>query len=669
MFNIGSLGYGHYVDEPSDLNIDEVSELELDQIDCCGVLKIPLIITTIFATGILAFAREAAKFISCPDFLANLWTTTPKKPNIRSRGATHKSAANRYGCRWTKHLEELARIGMLTPTESAKAIASYFAVPKGCPKNVKPKARAIFNGKRLSSMMKAPPPINLPSPPEILLHLLLLDNRKKFSILTADWRHFFHQIKLHKDNSDWFCIRLGRKILRWVTLPMGLSWSPYVAQSISWAMIIKMYEECKEWPFALSREALLRQPPSFLHFANGDGFITIYLDNLIVVGTPAVMKFFTSRKKVLADCNLCIKEWTEISDVLWETVPAVFLGMEVWRIRTARGTYWLRWRQSAEKVEKWKDAFINTLWKDSGEKNADGTPLLNKNFKISYRMMMRLCSRILWRQALSLLPLCDFADIINIMRQRSKDKHRGRHNWDSSFEMSAEEHEILCHHFHDININKPFEQECQDIKKIRKQIFCCSDASSKGWGYVVYKDGEAVANESGIGSGVWTREQNYHIFVLEFLAAKKTIEHILSGNVSEEQLEIVIGIDNTAVAHVLRNRYTANTFIQNDLAELMMKIRDANCILRVVNLRSADNVADDPSRGRRASNENQARTHQILCHEQLIDSIKGIRNNPYNRAHAPGYDERMSRLVGDETEYEDPLDELTEQLSQEENAM
>lgn len=75
----------------------------------------------------------------------------------------------------------------------------------------------------------------------------------------------------------------------------------------------------------------------------------------------------------------------------------------------------------------------------------------------------------------------------------------------------------------------------------------------------------------------WKPEEHMadrHIFFKEFIAAKRCIKRILTEYTPEKgSFEIVLGIDNTAVAHVLRSFYTSPEFIASDLKCLCVELK------------------------------------------------------------------------------------------------
>ena len=112
-------------------------------------------------------------------------------------------------------------------------ISTYFAVAKNTEV-----ARAIFNGRRLSASFRPPPVVNLLDIPEMIRTLATLCHEGRLSCLLLDFRHFFHQIPLGKEVRRFFGLRIDNDFFQWKCLPMGWSFSPRIAQSISWMITL-----------------------------------------------------------------------------------------------------------------------------------------------------------------------------------------------------------------------------------------------------------------------------------------------------------------------------------------------------------------------------------------------------------------------------------------------
>jgi hypothetical protein len=92
-------------------------------------------------------------------------------------------------------------------------------------------------------------------------------------MIIGDLRHWFHQLSIAFKKYVGVATREG--VYLWRTLPMGLSWSPYVAQAIG-LLMLTYHESGEESLFILddlSKSSLL---PQYLELRGG-GFPVVVL--------------------------------------------------------------------------------------------------------------------------------------------------------------------------------------------------------------------------------------------------------------------------------------------------------------------------------------------------------------------------------------------------------
>ena len=208
--------------------------------------------------------------------------------------------------KWNDHLQALANtlpIPLLQPIAKSLVlfVCTYFAVNKG-----KDVARAIFNGRRFSSLCRTPPPTNLTDVLTLLRTMHGLPGR--LTMVEGDIRHFFHQIPLHPEVSRYFCIRKsGQQFWRWATLPMGWSWSPYIAQSVSMGCIIEVLENCG---VDVRMYKDLESPPGIVEIP-GLLVATVWYDNIILItNEPGLaLRFHQKFRKLSDQFNREMKTW------------------------------------------------------------------------------------------------------------------------------------------------------------------------------------------------------------------------------------------------------------------------------------------------------------------------------------------------------------------------
>jgi hypothetical protein len=187
------------------------------------------------------------------------------------------------------------------------------------------------------------------------------------------------------------------------------------------------------------------------------------------------------------------------------------------------------------------------------------------------------------------------------------------------------------------------------------EVLCASDASSTGWGFIIFdkKSGNDYTE-----SGVYRdKDLDWHIFVKEFLTAKLAIEKaVVRAKMSrpDNHTRVVIAVDNSAAAQVLRNLFSTNTFTMKEVQALNSFLKIQNASVEVINVRSKDNAADEPSRGK--DTDVTKRNATISC---IKLGRQGLRPNQYDPEDAPGWSQdRQDRGL----EPEDDEESLEEQL-------
>ena len=123
--------------------------------------------------------------------------------------------------------EALAKMTILKPTTMCRmrSFASVFQVPKN-----EEVDRAIINCKLINLGFAKPPPLSLA---EIGTLLGLVKYFDDATIATADIRHFFWQLQMPEKDGHRFSVFTRGKRYQCAALPMGWSWSPWVAQAIA----------------------------------------------------------------------------------------------------------------------------------------------------------------------------------------------------------------------------------------------------------------------------------------------------------------------------------------------------------------------------------------------------------------------------------------------------
>jgi len=213
-----------------------------------------------------------------------------------------------------------------------------------------------------------------------------------------------------------------------------------------------------------------------------------------------------------------------------------------------------------------------------------------------------LCSiigKVLWRHSITLRPLCGLAPVIRILRRIASLRFQYNYSWDDAVvQLTEEERATMAMHWDILSQNQ---HEHGDFSNHIKDhcIRLVSDSSDNSYGYLIFTDDGKVKLEKG---HMWSSSlSKNHIYIKELMAAVFAIRFVLST--SPKNIEINIGVDNTAAASSLRNMYSGNVMACEILDKLYLELKDHDATLRVWGLRSEENASDPSSRGKTAHPE------------------------------------------------------------------
>ena len=204
------------------------------------------------------------------------------------------------------------------------AYSVYFTVLKASVNKVS--LRTIFHTKGINLGVSHAPPVNLSSFPEWLAEF-----KDAEYLWTTDMRHFFHQFGLVEDIRKYFTVLCRGNRFRCACLPMGWTWSPFIAQSLAWWLAVG--DESFEW----------RELPRV--YTHRGVKIIIWYDNLLFGGKRTdVMRL---REEFLARTvwiNATIKEESNSDEG-----PVTFVGVD---LRPATVRKRLQWRLAQKTKNK-----------------------------------------------------------------------------------------------------------------------------------------------------------------------------------------------------------------------------------------------------------------------------------------------------------------------------
>ena len=234
--------------------------------------------------------------------------------------------------------------------------ASVFQVPKNDEVD-----RAIINCKIINLAFFPPPPLSLA---EVGTLLGLLRFFPDAVLATADIRHFFWQLRLPEVDRHRFSVEHGGGALECVALPMGWSWSPWVAQGVAGLVVVEAVRRIGEHMEAYAAEGVRPDsPPPFWYIRERDSgcvkaIIVIWYDNFLVAAARPQGEQDQDwnklmRKSLDAAMRSFQLQWKKDkkTGLVWDVRDneAEYIGIHVFR---QEGTF--AWKHIQENVDGWK---------------------------------------------------------------------------------------------------------------------------------------------------------------------------------------------------------------------------------------------------------------------------------------------------------------------------
>ncbi len=575
--------------------------------------------------------------------------------------------------KWSQHIADLQHTTpkpILVPIclREVKWVASYFAVLK-----TEVEARAIYNGKRFSLLCNTPPQTNLPDITVLLGALcdLVEDSGGAIAVCEGDIRHFFHQIPLDEMISQYFCINVadddGIQFFRWNTLPMGWSFSPYIAQSISIGILIRTLSICG---LNMDRYRDLSTPPPFIvHRIDGRIMLVaaVWYDNLLVASSDANL-LTRVHQKLRSQCedvfNLELKRWdffaparirmngflagecrhntnkSDESPICKECIRPSYLNLE-FATRLVRhhgnSTQAMFWRHSKKFLKK-----IDELHAD----------LTATNGLESCRFWARVVGTLLWDAHVSMSPLCRHETLLDLARKIGESA-TADDDWDSAYQCTSDIVTELARLTKEVSRN-PWRTD-ERRRLTTQEINIASDSSKRRWGAIVWRSGEE--NLMPVVSKLWDEKMlQASIFIKELTAAVISIEDVCS---TFRRTRLRLLCDNTAAVAVMK-KLCSSTKAGNELALRIVKaLADSECTLDVIHITTLFNPADEPSRGRPI-----IRSKMLFAENLISANDDGIRldcQHPVCDHQAPN-GLRHDEILDDDSGHESDMSESDEDV-------
>lgn len=490
-------------------------------------------------------------------------------------------------------------------------LSRYFAIPKK-----DGQARAIFNGRSLSSKQVTPPPVGLPEIPVVLRLLADIHAERQGtassvvapSVYIADLRHFFHQIEVDPQVAKYFGVQCGEQAYSWRGLPMGWAHSPRIAQTISWSLVLFWAERIPCLKQSYDDAIKQDHPPGYVYTYGPDGrrsgMCFIWYDNFVFVNYDNA-----EYRQVVANINANRRAFnlvwseeysyspTEMRAAYSESAAPAgkpshphFLGVVLkvhhqTRCRDGEPRSTLTWRVDDRLREKSRTVLSQWSTKEP-----------------TCRTVAQAIGVLVWKTYIYCIPLVQISDIITLA---GKNVPKGR-DWDQLTPLSSEDLNILSSHLallaSDASWHSPtLYAERSDMVELK----VISDSSDLSGAYVIVDGNGEVLEES---SWRWSEEQvSLSIFLKELLSAVRGLE---AAGKRSAIVSVHLGIDNSAAGFVLRRGLSLVSEANQMLKRAYRAIPLTH--LRVSQLRSEDNAVDALTRNRKMSGEKLAQTLHIL---------------------------------------------------------
>ena len=416
-------------------------------------------------------------------------------------------------------------------------------------------------------------------------------------MVLVDFRHYFHQLPVSDGLSRLFglCLNTGKntsKWFRWICVPMGWSWAPYIAQSIGWYVVMRN-QKCFR---AINRGDVFEEPPMFLETEKG-GVVFLYYDNVhgYFTDKSEAEEFLSQLRVNMSSSNLNIRSKYEH---LFTPSPSGSeedrldaLGVEYAMDGEEDGSFTLRWRPSQAKVSKLDSNAVKNAF----------TP----------RQFARIAGRCLYRRLLLPHMPADNGDLIHVISMAGSHRKNGVNMWDDKEfrdfllqddkRRGRESIEALQAAW-DETLANPWISVPHQMEETQ---FIVSDACSVTYGHVRFEAQKTPGRMTKVRrfacSCKYPDQINpMHIYIKEIFAACRALKEAAESAKREQvKRELVIGIDNTAARYAIERRASVNDVAHRVIVATMKEVESANCTVTALPVPGHYIAADWPSRGHR----------------------------------------------------------------------
>lgn len=460
------------------------------------------------------------------------------------------------------------------------------------------KLRLIFDGRCLNEHLHTPPPVALPTISDVFRRI---GNRRVKVVILGDLRHYFHQFKIGPDLAG----RLGvsvvdpdtgeTKYFTYNTLPMGLSFSPWIAQSHSWLMLFTRQLGSSKLFNTEHFDDRLQQFVDIID-QNGNivGFQTIVYDNFASFFFEDAPERTISdlQKRLIGNAKHLNFQWKELfafdsrgavnllrpkRDASGKfigdpSVPPIFLGVELDLIAER-----FQWRHAAKRVSK---ALELKRQLEFFQNHSDKCP--------SPRLVARAIGLLIWDFCVTLKQLGSLKLVID----ETKHFHiKKKTDWDTKrIRPNPEWYKQTIHMLKNVIRNDWHTHYWPDENG--PCILCVSDASDHWAGGYIF-DEEDLFNPISIR---YAERHDTHIFLKEVLACANTVARAVRFSKLRYGdtigVTIKIAVDNNPARRCFERGYSSNSIANRIVTRTMKLIEEARYNLSLVDIASEHNVAD-----------------------------------------------------------------------------
>lgn len=388
-----------------------------------------------------------------------------------------------------------------------------------------------------------------------VMHAAKDSSYRSWYAISADLRHWFHQIPLPRHLQQLFKIDLGHgDVVAPRAVPMGWNLAPLIAQTATWAMLIG--REGNERPKFVDPAHYTSAMPPWLPFTEGRGGIFVLIDNVFVVTQSlAIAKEYARRLGNMAD-----------------KLKIQFKGSATPEIITLQ-------EGSDAHVDFTGIRFSYDTWRTIGKETK---VLLAVPQVHTRRQVSSLLGEVLWDlrvRCVLVLYATDLMSLYSVVAPKTvKD-------WDSVVYLTPEQREILQRYVdearkHHTTTPRP-RWELTTVATYA--VDACLDEKRKQIGVVHMRN------------GAWFKDTHTYDYIgtAELYAIVRAVEHAVKQPEGQPSA-IIIATDSLCAKGWMERRYSQ----REDARALLMRLDRCLDATRIacVYVKSAENVADLPSR-------------------------------------------------------------------------